>query len=415
MSGSKRALMCVFKLTLIASFATAEVHWPGWLGPDRNGWVQHFTPPQKWPDQLRQGWQVEVGTGYATPLVSEGRIYQYARQGELEVIHCLQLKTGEKIWTNSVEAPFKMGGGGEWHGKGPKGAPVLADGKLFTMGISGALTAWRASDGEILWSRDHSDEYEKLSHPYWGATTSPIVDEGRVVVHFGNDDKGVLVAHDVETGREIWKQDKDAPSYSSPLLAHFGGIRQIVEWNHRAVVGIESETGRQLWEFPFEHVETNQNMPTPAIWKDRVLVGGENRGVRSVQPILKDGVWTVAENWHQKEVALDMSSAIVNGENLYGFSHYGRGRLFCLDIETGEVRWQGPGRTGDNVTFLAIPGHIVALIDKGELQIIKASSERFEKVADYLVADSPTWAAPVLLENAMLIKDQTKLTYWAMD
>jgi hypothetical protein len=48
-----------------------------------------------------------------------------------------------------------------------------------------------------------------------------------------------------------------------------------------------------------------------------------------------------------------MSSAVMNGDFLYGFSHYGRGRLFCLDPTTGEVRWQGPGRTGENV----MPGY----------------------------------------------------------
>ncbi len=155
-------------------------------------------------------------------------------------------------------------------------------------------------------------------------------------------------------------------------------------------------------------------MPTPAFHRGRVLLGAENRGIRSLEPRLENSVWTVHERWHQKKVALDMSSAVVNGDLLYGFSHYGRGRLFCLDPKTGEVLWQGPGRTGENVALLAIPGHIVALINDGELQIIAASGDRFEKVASYRVAESPTWAPPVLLESGILVKDSETLTLWSL-
>lgn len=408
----KTILSAVLLLTLAFSVSADEVQWTGWLGPNRDGWVDYFQPPTEWPDQLTPGWQIEAGSGYATPLVSDGRVYQYARLGEEEVLWCVDLKSGDTIWKQTWPVPFKMGGGGQWHGKGPKGAPVLSDGRLFAMGISGTLTAWDAETGKQLWRRDHSSEYEKLSHPYWGACTSPIVNEGRVFVHFGNDNQGVLIAHDVTSGEEIWKLDRDAPSYSSPLLADFGDVRQLVEWNHRALVGVDCETGTQLWEYPFEHVGTNQNMPTPAIHDGLVLVGGENRGVRCVEPKREDDKWTVTEIWHQKKVALDMSTAVVNGEFLYGFSHLDSGRMFCAEIETGDIVWQGQRRIGENVTFLSIPGFVVALLDKGEMQIIKAAGEDSEVVTSYLVADSPTWAAPVLLNDGVLIKDRSKLTRW---
>ena len=395
------------------SLLAADVHWPGWLGPNRNGWVSGFQPPAQWPDRLERSWQLEVGTGYGSPLVARGRVYQHARQGEDEVVWCLDLETGEVRWRESFAVPFKMGGGGEWHGKGPKSSPVLADGRIFTMSISGILSAWDADTGESLWRRDYGARFQR-GHPYWGAATSPIVDGDRVIVHFGTDEAGVLVALDVGSGNEVWSQGKDGASYSSPLLVEIHGVRQVVEWNHRSLVGVDSAAGNLLWEYPFPHEGTNQNMPTPTFHKGCVLIGGENRGVRSVQPQRSGDAWTVKEKWHQKKVALDMSSAVINGNLLYGFSHLGRGRLFCLDTETGDVLWQGPGRTGDNVTFLSIPGYIVALIDDGQLQIVAASGGRFDKVASYQVAESPTWAPPVLLPNGILVKDQQTLARWSL-
>ena len=264
-----------------------------------------------------------------------------------------------------------------------------------------------------MWRSSYGPRIEER-RPYWGAWTSPSVDRKRVIIHYGTDDGGALVALDVETGKEIWRQGQDGPSYSSPLLVEIHGIRQIVEWNHQALVGVESESGRLLWEYPFPHTGHNQNMPTPVFHNGHVLLGGENRGIHSLTPQLDGSVWTVKKRWFQKKVALDMSSAVVNGDLLYGFSHYGSGRLFCLDTKTGEVLGQGPGRTGQNAMFLSIPGYVVALIDGGEVQIIKATGERFEKVVSWRVAESPTWAPPVLLKSGILVKDHKSLTRWSL-
>jgi len=403
----------VLSAAVCQSVSAAEVHWPGWLGPKRDGWVSNFTPPAKWPETLQQKWQIKVGTGYSSPLVASGRVFQQSRQGEDEVVLCVELGSGKVLWQQKYNVPFKIGGGGERHGKGPKSSPVLADGRLFTMSIRGDLSAWAASSGKLLWRSDYGSKFKKR-HPFWGASTSPIVDGKQVIVHFGTDKDGALMALDVATGKQVWSLAKDGPSYSSPLLVEIHGVRQVVEWNHNALVGVDAKTGKELWRYPFPHVGHDQNMPTPTFFKGHILLGGENRGIHSFEPKRSGGKWTVKPLWHQKKVALDMSSAVVNGDLLYGFSHYGKGRLFCLDPKTGDVLWQGPGRTGRNVAFLSIPGHVVALINDGQLQVIAASGEGFKKVASYRVSTAPTWAPPVLLESGVLIKDDQTLSRWSM-
>ena len=389
-------------------------YWPGWLGPERNGWVDNFKSPKQWPEKLGRVWQAKVGLGYGSALVAGGHVYQHARQGEDEVVWCLDLQTGKVKWRKSYATPFKMGGGGERHGKGPKSSPVFSDGRVFVMSITGVLSAWDATTGKLLWRRGYGSRFKK-SHPYWGSSNSPIVDGKRVIAHFGTDEAGMLVALDVETGKEVWNQGKDGTCYSSPLLVNHHGIRQVIEWNHRALVGVESKSGRLLWEHPFPHTSHNQNMPTPSFHRGQVLLGGENRGVHGLEPQLKDGSWTVKRHWSQMKVALDMSSAVVNGGLLYGFSHLGRGRFFCLDPKTGKILWQGPERTGENVMFLSIPGHILALINSGELRVIAARDDRYENIASWRVAENSTWAPPVLLQDGILIKDKETLTMWALE
>ncbi len=390
-----------------------ESRWPGWLGADRTGWVDHFEVPAKWPAKLTRIWSVPVGTGYGSPLVAGDRVFQHARQGEEEVVWGLDLATGKRLWRKSYRTPFQMGGGARKHGKGPKSSPVLADGRLFTLGITGTLSAWKADSGELLWRRDFKKRFEK-PYPYWGVATSPLVDGERLFVHLGTCEAGALLALDVKTGKEIWSHDQHGHCYSSPLITRFHGVRQLVEWNHEGLAGLDPATGRLLWEYSFPHTGQNQNMPTPAIHKGRILAGGENRGMRSIEPHLQDGAWSVTENWRTREIALDMSSAIINRDLLYGFSHFKSGQLFCLDPGTGKVRWLGAGRTGENVMFLAIPGHIVALINTGELRIIAADGDAYKQVASYKVSERETWAPPVLLEDRILVKNHDTLTLWSL-
>ncbi len=415
-SDSKKMVSLVLAtLAAVASGDRSEAadNWTGWLGPQRNGWVADFVPPTPWPEALHKQWSVEVGTGYGSPLVVADRVYQHARQGDQEVVWCLDRSTGGPVWKQSLVVPFKTAAGGEYHGNSPKSSPVYADGRLFTMSIHGTLSAWDGTSGDLLWQRSGDAEFGQ-SHPNWGAATSPIVDGDHVVVHFGTDEAGALLALRVATGEIVWKQGQDGPSYSSPLVGEIEGVRQIIEWNHRALVGVDRRTGTALWEFPFPHVGSDQNMPTPTLHQGRVLIGGENRGIHSVRPMLQDGAWTVAHEWHQKDIALDMSSAVMNGEHLYGFSHYDRGRLFCLDPTSGKVLWTGPPRTGQNVMFLSAPGFVAALINDGELRILKASPLQYEPLATYRVAADRTWAPPVLFSDGLLIKDQQHLTLWSI-
>ena len=398
---------------LIPVLPAADLVWPGLLGPQRDGWVEHFKIPARWPKQLKKEWSVEVGAGYGTPLVEGQRVYQHARQGEEEVIWCVDLTSGKQIWRKSYKNPFKIGGGGERHGKGPKSCPVMADGRLFTLSITGMIHAWDVESGSLLWRKDYRGKWEKGNQPNWGVSTSPIVDGERLIVHLGNDGVGALMAFDVKSGREVWSQGEHGTSYSSPLLVEIAGVRQVVQWNHETLAGVESRTGKLLWEYPAPHRSHNQNMPTPVFHKGRILLGGENRGIKCLEPLLKDGKWSVNRLWHQRKVALDMSTAVINGDHLYGMSHFKMGQIFCLDPRDGTIRWLSEGRVGQNVAFLALEGHVAALRANGELRIIAADPAAYRARAAYRVAPDQTWAPPVLLDSKILIKDLNRLTLWS--
>ncbi|MDG1890833.1 MAG: PQQ-like beta-propeller repeat protein [Verrucomicrobiota bacterium] len=411
-----RCMLLWLTISTVCSVSGESSQWPGLLGSDRNGWVNHFQIPKTWPDVLSLAWKVEVGDGYGTPVLHGDQVYQHARQKEDEVLWRIDFKTGDVVWRQNQATAFQMGSGGESHGKGPKSSPIIANGKIFTLSVSGTICAWDIDSGKLLWQHDENKRFSP-PHPYWGASISPIVENGKLLVRLGNDASGLLLALDTHTGQKVWSLGDDGACYSSPIIAEVEGVRQLIEWNHNALIGVDVTSGTPLWRFHLPHLGSNQNMPTPSFHQasESILVGGENRGVRRIQPRRNQGKWVAEEIWHQKRVALDMSTAVLHDNHLFGFSHFDMGQFFCIDLTQGTVRWKGPSRTGENAALLAMPGHIAALINDGTFWILSASPHGFQKLASYQVADLPTWAPPVLWHDSLLVKDRRFLMRWSFN
>ena len=384
-------------------------NWTGWLGEEKTGQVSNFQIPQKWPTNLSLQWSVHVGSGYASPLAVKDRIFIHTRMGEHELAACLNIETGKTIWSKKYRAPFKMGGGGEKHGKGPKAHPVFKDEVFYTIGISGILSAWNAENGELIWRKVPGKAYGQ-PHAYWGVSNSPLVLDNQLINLFGNDEKGALISLDRNTGKTNWIIPCGGTCYSSPTYGILNGLKQVVVLHHESLIGVDYKSGEKLWEFSFPHKTHNQNTTTPIVFEEKVFFGGENRGIHCIQPKFKNKKWTVNKLWSQKQVALNMASPLIANQYLFGLSHYGLGRLFCINPKNGEILWLGNPRTAQNSTFLSFDQHILNLTNHGQIQILRASKDRLHEIANYKIAGQ-TWTPPVLTSNGLLIKNTENLSY----
>ena len=153
-------------------------------------------------------------------------------------------------------------------------------------------------------------------------------------------------------------------------------------------------------------------MPTPCVHEGNVLIGGENRGLYSLKPHRANGKWVVKENWFQEQVPFDKSAAVMNGDRLFGMSHYKSGQLVCVDATSGKVVWSGPPRVGANVTFLSVRGAVLALRDNGVLQILDPSADQYKLIAEYETSNTAAWAPPTLTEDGVLVKGTELLSLW---
>ena len=109
---------------------------------------------------------------------------------------------------------------------------------------------------------------------------SPVIDNGLLIAHVGGHDKGALTAFDVETGAVKWSNDADGPAYASPIIATLAGVRQLVAFMQKDLVGVDAATGKLLWKIPARS-EYDTNSVTAVTYKDMVVFAREGQGLRS--------------------------------------------------------------------------------------------------------------------------------------
>lgn len=400
----------IFIALLLASttLATTIADWPQWRGPNRDGLVSGVAIPRRWPKELKQEWKVTVGVGHSTPVVANGRIYVFARQGEEEVLMCLDSETGKQIWGSSQPISYQMHNAARAHGKGPKSTPVIYRGNVYTLGITGVLSSHDARTGALKWRREFSQLYPKTS-PLFGTAMSPLVLSGNVIAHVGGHDRGALTAFDADTGVVKWSNETDGPAYASPIVVNLAGTQQIVTFMQKQLIGVDANTGKLLWTLPAKS-QYDENSATPIAYKDLLIISREEQGIEAIRLVKVGSSIEPRHIWTNSETQLYLNTPVLQGKSLVGLSAKNKGQFFAIDADTGATIWLGPQRAAENAAIVNLGEKVlIMLTNDAKLFVLPTSAKDFTPLAQYTVAESPTWAHPVAMRNHFLIKDETTL------
>ena len=403
------ALACVIGAAHTAAAQDGPLDYPQWRGANRDGTASAFGVPAEWPTRLTEQWQVETGLGYATPILVGDRVYTFGRLDRDEVVMALDAASGAIVWRSSYDAPYRNNAGTQRHGPGPKSTPLFHDGKLFTLGINGVVSAFDADDGARLWQKP-----AQSVEPLYATALSPVADDGRVIIHVGGHDDGALTAFDANSGDVVWRWDGDGPAYASPMVAELGGVRQIVTVTQAHIVGVAIDTGELLWQRPFVSRATN-NAITPIIDGNDVIVTGQNLGVTRFRPTHRGGRWMTETLWETDEVSMFMSNPVLAADTLYGMSHLRSGQFFALDANSGATLWRTEGREATNSAVVLAGDLLFLLNNDGDLVLARTDRSGFTQVTRYQVSDSATWAQPAISGNRIFIKDESSVTLWTLE
>ncbi len=361
--------------------------WPQWRGPRSDG----ASSESKWDPQGRAEpiWKTNVGLGYSSLAVKDGRLYTigFDRDLEQDVVFCLEAETGEEVWTYAYPAKI-------WdlyHGGGTLTTPTVEGEFVYVSEREGELRCLRAKDGTEVWSKKAAKELG-FDTPTWGFSASPLVAGERLILNYGG-----VVAFDKKSGAVQWRTKKNyGHAYSTPASLELGSERALAVFAGKGLVVLSEKDGRELGFTPWE-TRYDINAMTPVVSGNRVFVSsGYDRGCALVEL----GAEKPQVLWESKVMKNHMAGAILWDGYLYGFDE---AVLKCIDLEGKEV-WneRGLGKGAHSVAG----GKLIVLSEAGELVIAEASPKGFQALSRAKVLDGDVcWTMPVLANGLIYCRN----------
>lgn len=379
---------------------TTDHDYPQFLGPRRLGDLPLARIAGAWLEPPRLMWRRPVGAAWSAFAVVGDYAVTQEQRGDDECVVCYRVADGAVMWLHAdpVQIDYlRMGG------LGPRATPTIDRGRVYTVGATGLLNCLDGATGRVLWSvnilRDHGAR--NVAH---GVCASPLVVDDLVIVCPTGEDGRSLAAYHRDTGQRVWHGGQDRAGYGSPLLAHLGGLRQILVFNSEAVAGHDLATGQVLWRFPWtngERVNCSQPIPNAGA-PDQVFVStgyGAGCALFRVERAA-DGSWLTQTLWQNRHLKTKFTTAVLYQGCVYGLDD---GILACLELATGKRRWKS-GRYGHGQILLA-GDRLIVQAEHGDVVLVEPSPDGLRERGKVAALSGKTWNNPALSGRYLLVRN----------
>lgn len=375
-------------ILLGASSALAK-DWPQFRGPERNGKWDETGILETFPSGgLKIIWRQPVGGGWASPVVSGGRVFVFdvelIKPAAKERLHCFDEPTGKVLWVYAYDESY-----GEWayvpeRGAGPTATPIVEGERIYTVGANGKTHCLDAQTGHLLWEKNIGREYQIAE---MSCRPSPLLDGSLLIVFTGARPGASIMALDKVSGKEVWKSLEDPVSNSSPIVIEAAGKRQLMVWSNSALTSLDPTNGRTCWR-ELMVTSGNDSAATPVFLENRLLVSGLMVDVSAEQPRF---LWPEIRT-PSKRVLSNTSTPIVQGNYVYTAKGYGD--LVCLEAANGRQIWSTntitASKNGASINITPQGGGFFLFTDEGNLIRARLSPEGYREVSRAHLID-PTW------------------------
>lgn len=397
-----RAMACKIGLAMVAGasfYVSSSIadDWPQWRGPNRDGHSAETGLLQSWPEEGPQVlWRRQLGDGYSGIAVVQGRVFTMFGSGGDEYAAAFDAAGGEELWR------FRMGGNlRSSQGGGPRATPTVSGQTAYFLGARSKLYALDIATGEKRWGSDLESELGSKV-PEWGTSTSPVIEGDALIVDVaGRKDYGI-VAFDKDTGEILWHSGSHLPAYSSPIVVTLGGVRQVVAFHARGLVGVSAEDGERLWSVPWT-TDWDVNAATPIfVPNSGIFVSTDYDVGAALFQIVREGEeFKPYRIWKNREMKNHFNSSVLVDAHIYGFD---MGTLKCVDALTGEQVWRARGDFSKG-SLLWADGKLIVLGGSGNLGLIEATPEEFRRLGYARILESKTWTPPALANGVLFVRD----------
>jgi outer membrane protein assembly factor BamB len=361
-------------LALALALTLRAADWNQFRGPQGNGHAAAKLPTE-WDAKKNVTWRKEIaGLGWSSPVVAAGKIYlttAVPQNGGYSLrALCLDARTGTIVWNEEVfqEPPSAP----KPHSKNSHASPtpVLEGGKVYVHFGHLGTACLKAGDGSKVWATQ-----ELAYKPVHGNGGSPIVAGDHLIFSTDGTDVQQVVALDKATGKVAWKAPRNNTtkanpfSFSTPLLIEVKGQQQVISAGSGTVLALEPKSGKEVWRATYG--SGYSVVPKPVFANGLVYLssGYDSPTVLAIKPDGKGEVTKTHVAFVVKKNAPRNASPLVVGDSLYLLAD--NGVLSCVDAKTGAERWNERVGKAYSASPIYAGGLVYALDEQGTTTVFK--------------------------------------------
>jgi len=378
-------------ISLLGAIATAA-DWNQFRGPDANGAAGMVKLPAEWGVENNIAWKVPIpGTGYSSPVVSEGKIFITTcleTTGE-RVLACHDLETGREVWRRAVLV-----------------AQLEKRHQLSSCANSTCLAtkdlvycSFLDKDRYLLAAYDHGgkEKWRKDLGAYvnkHGFCSSPMLQDGKILIAADNDAEGFIAALDPPTGKLIWRHERTNPvrSFSTPVPGKDN--KQALVAGCRGLTAFDTVTGKVSWKV---ETPTEKFVAAPVVCDGIVVISGSSP---------ENSLWGVDMEsggkvlWKETANALYTCSPVAANGLVFGVTD--QGIAWCLDPKSGKRHWTERLGKAHHASILSVNNYLLIFDRTGDCHVVSASST-FKKLSVNRLGDE-VHATPALVSDGLVVR-----------
>ncbi len=393
---SKRVMYVL--LAALAANVYAD-DWHAWRGPHANG----ISDETNWnPKGAKTLWTKEMGVGYSSVSVMDGKLYTMGHEpGEEKIgtdtVYCLDAKTGKKIWDHTYSCKT-----GSY--KGPRATPVVEGSNLYTVSREGQVICFEAGSGTVKWETDVLEKTDN-ENIRWGISSSVVIEGDLLLLNIG--DAGMAL--EKSSGKVVW-QSQGKHSYASPVVFDHKGKRCVAIFSTPGLQVVEAKTGKKIDAFDWT-TKYDINGADPMVIGDRIFISS---GYKHGCAMLDFSSGKLKKVWESDVLMNQFSSSIYIDGYIYGVDGQTKkkGFLRCISAEDGSEQWNMPIGFG---SLISAGGKLIALGEGGTLYFAEATPKKYNEISTFETGLAKLCWTPPVLANGIVYCRNDKGTLVAVD
>lgn len=397
--------------------------WPAFRGPSGQGAAGDGKAPTAWAMDSNVVWRAPLPRpGNGSPIVVGDRLLVTSAEdadGKQRSLYAFDTHAGKRLWvkTESIDRTMPT------HNTNPYcGTTPVSDGKVVVVWhASAGLYCYDLLDGEMVWKRNLGD----FQH-MWGYGTSPIIHDGRVILHTGPGTKISLAAFDLASGETLWETvepqdggpDRNTAgaymgSWSTPIVVSVGGRDQIIVMMPTRVNGYDPMTGALIWTCDgLRHDRGDLAYSSPIVTDGVCFVTGGFNGVAYAFRLGGTGDVTEADRLWRKEQQPQSIGSGVAVDGLVYRPNAGPSTIECVDPKTGDVLWSERSPAGNHWGSMVRVGDLLYATGQDATTVVFRPNPNRLDVVSINRLEGSTNATPAVAHGRFYLR--TNDSVWAI-